>query len=126
MNELRNPWQWPPGHVAIDGEGRSWTAIGASTADCALVDVVAQRPAAISERRVAWGPAAMPGRCRPPHRHERRSDQAVFSERESVGARHDDMVEHAGIDQSQRLLERARQQLVGLARVRPATRVIMY
>lgn len=30
MNELRNPWQLPPGHVAIDGEGRSWTAIGAS------------------------------------------------------------------------------------------------
>lgn len=34
---LRNPGHWPPGYIAIDGDGRSWTAIGGDGREGALM-----------------------------------------------------------------------------------------
>lgn len=37
VNELRNPEQWQPGCVAVDEQGRSWTAIAGNAQDGALM-----------------------------------------------------------------------------------------
>ncbi len=37
VNELRNPDHWRPGCVAVDEQGRSWTAVAGSDRDGALM-----------------------------------------------------------------------------------------
>jgi hypothetical protein len=37
VNELRNPEHWQPGCVAVDEEGRTWTAIAGNESDGSLM-----------------------------------------------------------------------------------------
>lgn len=37
MNQLRNPERWQPGCIAVDEDGKTWTAIAGSERDGALM-----------------------------------------------------------------------------------------
>jgi hypothetical protein len=56
--------------------------------------------------------------------HEPRLQQAQFRERHAVGGGHDDVVQHLHVDQLQRVLQLARQDLIGPARLHDAGRVL--